>query len=75
MVVFVQTVRPVLGISFMEGAQARQLGLPDGVLVLEAPPGSPAEKAGLRSTTRGLGGIDLGCAPIPLAACTGPTFA
>jgi hypothetical protein len=34
--------RAILGILYMEGEQAKKLGLPPGVLVLEAPPGSPA---------------------------------
>eukprot|EP00281_Chroomonas_sp_CCMP1168_P006015 CAMPEP_0206259922 /NCGR_PEP_ID=MMETSP0047_2-20121206/26782_1 /ASSEMBLY_ACC=CAM_ASM_000192 /TAXON_ID=195065 /ORGANISM="Chroomonas mesostigmatica_cf, Strain CCMP1168" /LENGTH=447 /DNA_ID=CAMNT_0053686907 /DNA_START=6 /DNA_END=1349 /DNA_ORIENTATION=+ len=55
-----RTTRPALGISFLEAAQAKQLGLPKGVLVLEAPASSPAGQAGIRSTTRGFNGISLG---------------
>jgi S1-C subfamily serine protease len=37
-----KSMRAILGILYMEGEQAKKLGLPPGVLVLEAPPGSPA---------------------------------
>lgn len=54
-------VRPVIGISYLESAQARALGIDKGVLVLDVPTGSPADEAGLRGTTRsGLGSIDIG---------------
>ena len=43
--------RPVLGISFAPDPMVEQLGL-GGVLVLEARPGGPAERAGLKGTTR-----------------------
>jgi S1-C subfamily serine protease len=44
-------VRPVLGISIAPPQAVRQLGL-EGVLVLEALPGTPAYDAGIRSTYR-----------------------
>eukprot|EP00429_Kryptoperidinium_foliaceum_P010354 CAMPEP_0176004852 /NCGR_PEP_ID=MMETSP0120_2-20121206/1906_1 /TAXON_ID=160619 /ORGANISM="Kryptoperidinium foliaceum, Strain CCMP 1326" /LENGTH=457 /DNA_ID=CAMNT_0017337545 /DNA_START=305 /DNA_END=1674 /DNA_ORIENTATION=- len=47
-----KVVRPILGISYLESKQARALGIGRGVLVLEVPPGSPAEKAGLKGTRR-----------------------
>ena len=47
-----KVVRPVLGISYLESKQARALGIGRGVLVLEVPPGSPADKAGLKGTRR-----------------------
>ncbi|KAJ7526837.1 hypothetical protein O6H91_16G025200 [Diphasiastrum complanatum] len=43
--------RPVLGISFAPEQSVEQLGV-SGVLVLDAPPGGPAGKAGLKPTTR-----------------------
>mmetsp|Transcript_16164 Transcript_16164/g.39163 ORF Transcript_16164/g.39163 Transcript_16164/m.39163 type:complete len:324 (+) Transcript_16164:679-1650(+) len=60
LITFGQTVRPVLGITYMEGQQARMFGLPRGVLVLNVPPGSPAAEAGLQGTTRSREGIELG---------------
>lgn len=54
-------VRPVIGISYLESAQARALGIEKGVLVLDVPSGSPADKAGLRGTIRnGVGSIEIG---------------
>lgn len=47
-----KVVRPILGISYLESKQARALGIGRGVLVLEVPEGSPAEKAGLKGTRR-----------------------
>jgi S1-C subfamily serine protease len=47
-----KVVRPVLGISYLESKQARALGIGRGVLVLDVPPGSPAETAGLKGTRR-----------------------
>lgn len=43
--------RPVLGITFAPEQSVEQLGV-SGVLVLDAPPGGPAGKAGLKPTTR-----------------------
>lgn len=45
-------VRPVLGVAYMDSSQARLLGVSRGILVLNAPPGSPAADAGIRSTQR-----------------------
>jgi len=45
-------VRPVLGITIAPPQAVRQLGLEGGVLVLEALPGGPAAKAGIKSTFR-----------------------
>lgn len=54
-------VRPVIGITFLPSAQAKALGILNGVLVLDVPAGSNAEIAGLRGTSRtGAGSIDLG---------------
>lgn len=54
-------VRPVIGISYLESSQARALGVIKGVLVLDVPEGSNAEKAGLRGTSRQtFGSIILG---------------
>jgi len=47
-----RVVRPILGISYLESKQARALGIGRGVLVLDVPSGSPAEKAGLKGTRR-----------------------
>jgi len=55
-----QVARPVLGISFLEAQQARQLGIPEGVLILDAPTGSPAYQAGLRGTVRTFRGVEPG---------------
>lgn len=44
--------RPALGIAYAPSGQARSLGVGRGVLVLDVPPRSPAEKAGLRGTYR-----------------------
>jgi S1-C subfamily serine protease len=44
-------VRPGLGIQVASDAVAKQVGV-NGVLVVRVAPGSAAEKAGLRSTTR-----------------------
>jgi len=44
--------RAVIGISVLDGAQARVLGIPQGVLVLKVPEGSEAERAGLRGSMR-----------------------
>ncbi|EFJ06823.1 hypothetical protein SELMODRAFT_134817 [Selaginella moellendorffii] len=52
--------RPVLGITFAPEQSVEQLGV-SGVLVLDAPPGGPAGKAGLRPTKRdGYGRLVLG---------------
>lgn len=54
-------VRPVIGISYLESSQARALGIEKGVLILDVPEGSLAEKAGLRGTQRmTFGSIELG---------------
>lgn len=47
-----RVVRPVLGISYLQSAQARALGISRGVLVLDVPTNSPAFKAGMRGTKR-----------------------
>lgn len=54
-------VRPVIGISYMESGQARALGIETGVLVIDVPDGSAAQKAGLRPTLRtSFGSVELG---------------
>lgn len=45
-------VRPVMGISYMESGLAKSIGITQGILVLEVREGSPAQAAGLRSTSR-----------------------
>ena len=45
--------RPALGISYVSAAQARAMGVTRGVLVLDVPPGTAAEKAGLQGSYRG----------------------
>jgi S1-C subfamily serine protease len=52
-----RVVRPVLGISYLEYKQARALGINSGVLVLEAPAGSPPALAGLKGTRRTESGL------------------
>lgn len=55
-------IRPVMGISYLEGSQARSLGIDRGVLVLSVVPGSSAERAGIVGTSRsaGFGSLQLG---------------
>lgn len=60
-----KVVRPALGITYLESSKARMLGINSGILVLNAPPGSPAQRAGIRGTKRSesgtnIGNIDLG---------------
>lgn len=52
-----KVVRAVLGISYLESKQARALGINAGVLVLDVPENSPAEKAGLKGTRRTESGL------------------
>jgi S1-C subfamily serine protease len=47
-----KVVRPILGISYLESKQAKALGIGRGVLVLDVPLGSAAEKAGMKGTRR-----------------------
>lgn len=42
-----RVVRPVLGITIAPPQALRQMGL-EGVLVLDVPPGTPADKAGMQ---------------------------
>ncbi|KAL5723716.1 Protease Do-like 1 [Ranunculus cassubicifolius] len=51
LVKFGKVTRPVLGIKFAPDQSVEQLGM-SGVLVLDAPPNSPAGKAGLQPTKR-----------------------
>ncbi|GAB4823866.1 hypothetical protein N2152v2_010912 [Parachlorella kessleri] len=46
-----RVIRPILGISIAPQQAVRQLGL-TGVLVLDAPPGTPAANAGMQGTSR-----------------------
>jgi hypothetical protein len=48
--------RPALGVRYLEGTQARALGIEKGILVLDVQTGSSAEKAGVQRTTRSAGG-------------------
>eukprot|EP00633_Aureoumbra_lagunensis_P004715 CAMPEP_0197314816 /NCGR_PEP_ID=MMETSP0891-20130614/35346_1 /TAXON_ID=44058 ORGANISM="Aureoumbra lagunensis, Strain CCMP1510" /NCGR_SAMPLE_ID=MMETSP0891 /ASSEMBLY_ACC=CAM_ASM_000534 /LENGTH=313 /DNA_ID=CAMNT_0042803443 /DNA_START=248 /DNA_END=1186 /DNA_ORIENTATION=+ len=53
--------RAILGVSFLESAQARALGIESGVLVLNAPADGPAAAGGLRGTSRSPdGSLQLG---------------
>jgi len=47
-----KVLRPTIGISYMQGAQARALGVNRGVLVLGVPADSNAARAGLRGSSR-----------------------
>lgn len=49
-------VRPFLGVRPVEDQIAHELGVDSGALILKVVPGSPAEQAGLRETTRGANG-------------------
>ena len=44
--------RPAIGISYVSAAQARAMGVQRGVLILDVPKGSPAERAGLKGSYR-----------------------
>eukprot|EP00871_Galdieria_phlegrea_P001624 jgi/Galph1/2462/GphlegSOOS_G1116.1 len=55
-----KVVRPVMGISYLDGTQSSILGIERGVLILQVQRGSPAEKAGLRGTVRSPFGMELG---------------
>ena len=46
-----RVVRPILGITIAPPQALRQIGQ-EGVLVLEVPSGTPADKAGIRGTYR-----------------------
>ena len=52
-----QVVRAILGISLLGSKQARTLGISSGVLVLDVPPDSPADRAGLKGTRRTESGL------------------
>jgi S1-C subfamily serine protease len=52
-----QVVRAILGISLLGSKQARTLGINSGVLVLDVPPDSPADRAGLKGTRRTESGL------------------
>ena len=53
--------RPIMGVSFLEAAQAKALGIDKGVLVLAAPADGPAAAAGMRGTSRSTdGNLQLG---------------
>uniref|UniRef100_A0A6T7WV07 PDZ domain-containing protein n=1 Tax=Prymnesium polylepis TaxID=72548 RepID=A0A6T7WV07_9EUKA len=51
-----RVLRPAIGISYAQGAQARALGVQRGVLVLAVPERSAAKAAGLRGSYRGADG-------------------
>ncbi|KAK4529031.1 hypothetical protein GAYE_SCF72G6981 [Galdieria yellowstonensis] len=55
-----KVIRPVIGISYLDGTQSSALGIERGVLVIEVQRGSPAEKAGLKGTSRSPLGVELG---------------
>lgn len=69
-----RTIRPALGITLAPPQVLQQSGV-DGVLVLEVPPGSPANAAGLRATHRDifgdivLGDIVVGMDGKPVRSC------
>ena len=53
-------IRPSIGFSYLESSRARMLGIKNGVLVLNVPKNSQADKAGLIGTTRSFDGYNLG---------------
>ncbi len=54
-------IRPAIGLTYLESSQAKLLGLNRGILVMEVPEGSAANRAGLRGTVRtNRGGVELG---------------
>eukprot|EP01041_Mallomonas_annulata_P002224 gene2224-4322_t len=55
-----KVVRPSLGIQYLGGDQARLLGVDSGLIVLGVTPGSAAEQAGLRGTSRSLFSMNMG---------------
>ncbi|KAA8495633.1 Protease Do-like 1, chloroplastic [Porphyridium purpureum] len=56
-----KVVRPVIGISYLDSSQAKAFGIDSGVLILDVPANSNAEKAGLKGTSRGpFGAIEFG---------------
>mmetsp|Transcript_6431 Transcript_6431/g.9471 ORF Transcript_6431/g.9471 Transcript_6431/m.9471 type:complete len:484 (+) Transcript_6431:66-1517(+) len=52
-----RVVRPIIGISYLESKQAKNLGIRKGVLVLDVPTDSSAYKAGMRGTRRTESGL------------------
>merc|ERR1740127_90265 len=52
-----RVIRPALGVGFLESRQARAFGVKNGVLILDVPNGSPADRAGLRGTQETPGGL------------------
>lgn len=56
-----RVLRPAIGISYMQGAQARALGVSRGVLVMGVSEGSGASNAGIRGSFRKKdGSVSLG---------------
>lgn len=56
-----QVLRPAIGISYLEAARSKSLGIQSGILVLDAPEGSAAYDAGVKGTRRTPdGGVELG---------------
>lgn len=56
-----RVIRPAIGVSYLPSSQSKLLGINHGILVLNAPEGSAARKAGLQGTVRTAnGGIQLG---------------
>lgn len=44
--------RPAIGVSYLDSTQSKFLGIQRGILILDVPPQSAAQKAGLRGTLR-----------------------
>ncbi|CEM08579.1 unnamed protein product [Vitrella brassicaformis CCMP3155] len=56
-----RVLRPRIGVTLLNSAQARVLGIDKGVLVLDVPRESPAAQAGMKGTRRSVAGyIELG---------------
>ncbi len=47
-----EIIRPAIGISYLDSSRAKTLGIDKGVLIIEVPRGSDAEKSGLIGTSR-----------------------
>jgi S1-C subfamily serine protease len=49
--------RPAIGVSYLDSTQSKLLGIQQGILILDIPVNSEAQKAGLQGTYRDTSGI------------------